>query len=86
MVITVWFLGLISLRYARHLGGMDEPDGYPDDVYDQPFIKIMGANHSELTSRGRQINNKWNMSTLLYVSQLARRTQFKKEQHRLCVE
>ena len=41
--------------------GMDEPNGYPDDVYDQPFIKIMRANHSELTSRGRQINNKWNM-------------------------
>tara|TARA_R110000765_G_scaffold126683_2_gene224588 strand:+ start:399 stop:1145 length:747 start_codon:yes stop_codon:yes gene_type:complete len=41
--------------------GMDEPDGYPDDIYDQPFVKIMRAHHQDAASRGREINQKWNM-------------------------
>tara|TARA_Y100001963_G_scaffold156179_1_gene249126 strand:- start:7154 stop:7903 length:750 start_codon:yes stop_codon:yes gene_type:complete len=41
--------------------GMDEPNGYSSDLYTQPFMKIMRGPHCDLTSRGKQINQNWNL-------------------------
>lgn len=41
--------------------GMDEPNGYPPDLYAQPFTKIMRGPHCSLTSRGKPICDNHNL-------------------------